>query len=54
MATSSPPAGGAFIALGTIVGAMVGLIYDQPSLGLLIGLGAGTGAALIIWWRGRG
>jgi uncharacterized protein YqgC (DUF456 family) len=54
MATSSPPAGGVFVALGAIVGAVIGLIYDQPSLGLVIGLAVGAAMALMIWWRSRG
>jgi hypothetical protein len=53
MATSSPPAGGFLIAMGAIVGAIIGLIEDQPSLGLLIGLAVGGLAALGIWWRSR-
>lgn len=53
MARSSPPAGGILIAAGSIVGAGVGLSRDQPTIGLLIGLGLGTVAALLIWWRSR-
>ena len=53
MVTSSPPAGGVLIAFGAIAGAVIGLIEDQPTLGLLIGLGAGVLAAVAIWWRSR-
>ena len=54
MATSSPPAGGALIALGAVLGAVIGLVRDQPTIGFLIGIGIGIAAALVIWWRGRG
>ena len=53
MASPSPPAGGFLIALGAVLGAIIGLVEDQPSLGLLIGLAAGGVAALAIWWRSR-
>ena len=49
----SPMAGGFLMAAGTLVGAVVGGMYRQSSLGFLIGLGLGGIAALAIWWFGR-
>ncbi|WP_033919688.1 hypothetical protein [Sphingomonas sp. 37zxx] len=48
-----PIAGGAPLALCLIVGAVVGGLYGQPSIGLLIGLGTGLAIGLAIWWRDR-
>lgn len=50
---ASPPSGGLFIALGAIGGTAVGLFSGEPSIGLLIGLGAGVAAAIILWVRTR-
>lgn len=53
VATRSPPAGGALIAIGAVLGAFIGLVVGQPTPGLLVGLGLGIAAALAVWWRGR-
>jgi hypothetical protein len=47
-----PPklAGGIFVAIGMLGGAVVGVIMDQPSAGMVIGLGLGIVAATITWW----
>ena len=42
-------AGGIFIAIGMLGGAIVGVIMDQPSAGMVIGLGLGIAAATITW-----
>ncbi len=42
-------AGGIFIAVGMLGGAVVGVIMDQPSAGMVIGLGLGIAAAAITW-----
>ncbi len=42
-------AGGIFIAIGMLGGAIVGVIMDQPSAGMVIGLGLGIVAAAITW-----
>ena len=42
-------AGGIFIAVGMLGGAVVGVIMDQPSAGMVIGLGLGIVAAAITW-----
>jgi hypothetical protein len=51
--TPSPPAGGALIALGSIVGAAAGFVVAQPTLGFLLGLGLGVAASVAIWLRHR-
>ena len=53
MPTRSPSAGGALIALGAIGGALIGVVYSQPTLGFLTGLAAGIALAVLIWLRGR-
>ncbi len=42
-------AGGIFIAVGMLGGAIVGVIVDQPSAGMVIGLGLGVAAAALTW-----
>ena len=46
-------AGGIFIALGLLVGAIAGVALDQPSAGMVIGFGAGAVIALAIWLLDR-
>jgi hypothetical protein len=42
-------AGGFFLFLGLIVGSIIGIIYDQPSLGMIGGFAVGATIALVIW-----
>ena len=42
-------AGGIFIAIGMLGGAVVGVVVDQPSAGMVIGLGIGIAAAALTW-----
>lgn len=49
---SSPPAGGALIALGALAGAAIGFAFGEATPGFLIGLGVGIAASLGVWWRG--
>ena len=42
-------AGGIFIAIGMLGGAIVGVIMDQPSAGMVIALGLGAAAAALTW-----
>ncbi len=42
-------AGGIFIAIGMLGGAVVGVMLDQPSAGMVIGLGLGFAVAGIVW-----
>lgn len=46
-------AGGCFIAGLVPVGAVIGGLLGQPSIGLLCGLGLGSAIALGIWLRER-
>ncbi len=46
--------GGIFIAIGLIGGSVAGVLYGQPSLGLVAGLGAGAAiAGLLAVWEAR-
>jgi hypothetical protein len=53
--TPRPPvrAGGVFMALGTLVGTIVGGLLGQPSIGFLAGLGGGAAVHGLIWYRDR-
>ena len=46
-------AGGIFLFLGFTIGAVVGVILGQPSVGLLTGGGIGAVLALLVWARDR-
>ena len=46
-------AGGAFIAIAILVGALVGGISGQPTIGVLAGAAAGIAFAIWIWLRDR-
>jgi len=46
--SASPIAGGALLALSLVVGTVIGVRNDQPSLGFLAGLGAGLALMLVI------
>ena len=52
---NSPPrlAGGIFIALGLLIGAIIGVFMDQPSAGAVIGMAIGTVIAVVIWVMDR-
>jgi hypothetical protein len=52
---NSPPrlAGGIFIALGLLIGAITGVFMDQPSAGAVIGMAIGTVIAVAIWIMDR-
>jgi hypothetical protein len=42
-------AGGIFIALGLLFGAIGGVAMNQPSAGMIIGFGTGVAIALLVW-----
>jgi hypothetical protein len=46
-------AGGSILAFAILAGTIVGLIYRQPSIGFLVGTGAGIVVFGAIWLRDR-
>ncbi len=46
-------AGGIFVALGLLIGAILGVAFDQPSAGLVIGMAIGSVIAVAVWWFDR-
>ena len=42
-------AGGIFVALGLLIGAILGVALDQPSAGLVIGMAVGSMIAVAVW-----
>ncbi len=52
-ASPFPLAGGCLLALAILAGAIAGVVYRQPSLGLLAGLGAGLVLIALVWLLDR-
>ena len=46
-------AGGIFVALGLLIGAIVGVAADQPSAGMITGMGIGAAIAVAVWLLDR-
>jgi hypothetical protein len=46
-------AGGIFMAIGMLGGAIAGIFVGQPSAGMVIGLALGGVAALAVWYLDR-
>ena len=46
-------AGGFFIFVGLIIGSIIGIIYDQPSIGMVSGMASGGIIATVIWLLDR-
>ena len=46
-------AGGFFIFVGLIIGSIIGIIYDQPSIGMVGGMASGGIIATAIWLLDR-
>ena len=46
-------AGGAFIAIAILAGALAGGVSGQPTIGVLGGAAAGIAVAVWIWFRDR-
>jgi hypothetical protein len=54
MVQSRPSAAGGFpIAIGSLVGTVVGYHYDQATLGFLGGLALGIVVAILVWLLDR-
>lgn len=49
----NPVAGGVLLALALLVGATVGSVYRQPSIGLVAGLGVGLLLVALVWLLSR-
>ena len=49
MAKRTPAAGGIFLFLSPIIGALYGIGRGQPTQWMLIGFGVGVVLALIVW-----
>jgi membrane associated rhomboid family serine protease len=46
--------GGILVAIGLLLGSVIGVMQGQPSIGLIAGLAVGlVGAALVAWWDSR-
>jgi multisubunit Na+/H+ antiporter MnhB subunit len=50
---SNTMAGGFFIAAGMLGGAIAGVIFNQPSIGMVAGLAFGIVVAIVIWAMDR-
>ncbi len=46
---ANPKAGGVFIAIGSIGGAVIAGRFGEPVIGFLIGLAAGIAISIYIW-----
>ena len=46
-------AGGSLLALALVAGAVIGTLYGQPSIGVLVGLGAGALLLLLVFLLDR-
>lgn len=53
MASPSPSAAGAPLALSILAGAIVGGMAHQAMLGVIIGMGVGIAIAVAVWLRDR-
>jgi hypothetical protein len=51
--TPAPRAGGAFLALSIVVCAVIGVLFGQPTIGILAGIAIGIAIVSAIWWRDR-
>jgi hypothetical protein len=50
---SKAQAGGFFLFAGLVAGSAIGIIYGQPSIGMVGGFTAGAVAATMIWLMDR-
>jgi hypothetical protein len=47
--TPAPRSAGCLLALAVIGGAVIGALTGEPSLGIVIGLGVGAAATVLLW-----
>lgn len=47
---SAPRAGGAILALSILVGAVIGTVRGQSTVGVLVGTGVGIALTVGLWW----
>lgn len=53
MASNAPRAGGCLLALAVLAGTVIGVLYRQPSIGFLAGLGIGLTLLGLVWLADR-
>jgi hypothetical protein len=53
MENESPKSAGGPLAIAIILGALIGSIMHQPTIGVLAGIAVGTVVAVAIWLRDR-
>ena len=51
--SNTPAAGGLLILIGFLGGATVGILRGEPSVGVIIGVGLGIVAAVLVWLFNR-
>ena len=49
----TPAAGGIFLFLGPVIGAIYGVEVGEPIIWMLVGFAVGLLAALAVWWWDR-
>jgi uncharacterized membrane protein len=47
--STNPAAGGCLLAVSVVVGGVAGVVFNQPSLGIVLGIAAGAVLATIVW-----
>lgn len=53
MTGNGPKAGGALLALAIVAGAVLGVAFGQPTIGVLAGTAAGIAVAVALWLADR-
>ena len=51
--STGPRAGGFLLALCILVGAVIGTVKGQPSIGVIAGTGIGVVVAVVLWLKDR-